>query len=113
MVKRAAKADEMIPIPMPKRKWVSKWKISRIPARVSRLKSTSRTEMRCRLISGSKKAVKKPTKEKQTTPTEMFEALMLPKKKTQWLPNSRPAPAIFRISRHVVFYSRWLNHNTI
>lgn len=45
---------------------------------VIRLNSISRAETRLRQSRGSNSAVKNPTVEKQTTPTDTLDALMLP-----------------------------------
>ena len=74
---RAKSRDETVPSTIPRRKEVSKRKISRIPANVMALSSSSVQEIRRRLNSGEIIAVKKPERQKQTTPTETLEYLIL------------------------------------
>ena len=73
----AKSRDEMVPSIIPSLKEVSKRKISRIPANVMALSSSSVQEIRRRLSSGEIIAVKKPERQKQTTPTETLEHLIL------------------------------------
>ena len=73
---------------------VSKEKINKIPSNTMKLYINSfKEKFRFNMI-GSKMAVKKPTSEKQTTPIEILEALILPKKNTQCKPNKAPVTAI-------------------
>ena len=50
---------------------------------------------------GSRIVEKNPIIPKQATPTETFDSLMLPKKKSQCRARSNPAPEIFNRSRQV------------
>lgn len=55
---RANRREETTPRPIPRRNDVSKWKISKMPARVRELNSSSTQEIRRRLSSGEIIAVK-------------------------------------------------------
>lgn len=84
----------MIPSVIPVLYRVSKENINKIPSNTIKLYINSFNEKSRFKIIGSKIAVKKPTSEKQTTPIEILEAFMLPKKNTQCKPNKAPVTAI-------------------
>ena len=78
IVNKTAKNEEINPSKIPIEKFLLKWNIKKIPTIPIKPKKTSK-KINFRFINkGSSKAVKNPTEEKQTNPTETLEYFILP-----------------------------------